>query len=53
MAKVVVISDFGKNRCRGRPSLGWMDGIRREGYVSGAVLNALGMRRQASIVRSE
>ena len=29
MAKKVMISDVEGNRCRGRPMLGWMDGVKR------------------------
>ena len=29
MAKKVMISDVKRNRCRGRPRLGWMDGIKK------------------------
>ena len=40
IAKKGIISDVEGNRCRGRPRLGWMDGVRmvleKEGYVSGA-----------------
>ena len=28
MARKVVISDVEGNRCRGRPRLGWMDGVK-------------------------
>ena len=40
MAKRVVISDIEGNRCRGRPRLEWMNGVRmvlgERVYVSGA-----------------
>ena len=29
MAKKVMISDVEGNRCRGRPRLGWMDGVKK------------------------
>ena len=29
MAKKVMISDVEGNRCKGRPMLGWMDGVKR------------------------
>ena len=58
MAKKVIISDVEGNRCRGRPRLGWMDGVKRafrEGDMSvkQSRQNALDRRRRESIVRSE
>ena len=57
MAKVM-ISDVEGNRCRGRPRLGWMDGVRivlreRSMSVEQGRLNALGRRRWELTVRSE
>ena len=58
MAKKVMISDVEGNRCRGRPRLGWMDGVKRALRKGGIPveqgrMNALDRRRWESIVRSE
>ena len=58
MTKKVTISDFEGNRCRNRPGLGWMDGVRlaleeRGMSVEQDRLIALGRRRWELIVRSE
>ena len=55
MDKVVMISDVQGNKCRGRPRLGWMDGVKmtlgeRSTSVEQGTLNALDRRRWELIV---
>ena len=58
MAKKVIISSVEGNRCRGRPRLGWMYGVRmalgeKDMSVEQSRLNALDKRRWELIVRIE
>ena len=53
-AKVVVISDVEGNRCRGRPRLGWMNGVRMAIRERGMSVEQGRLdRRQQLIMRSE
>ena len=54
MAKKVMNSDVVGNRCRGRPRLSWIDGVKgalREGCQWSRVANALDRIRWESIVK--
>ena len=58
MAKKVMISDVDGNRCRGRPRLGWVEGVRmilgeRGMSVEQGRLNTLDRRKWKFILRSE